>query len=241
MRDSYVDIGGWMDKINHAYFYGGPEQAIAALNSNFGLNITDYMTVDFSSMADAIDAIGGIYIDVDYEEMQSLNINVREVAPEHKPLQDYGEHIWLDGTWAVGYARIRNIDSDQARTGRQREVVMAIVDELKKKSVTELPAIAKEVIPMVETSLSYSEIMAFLPMMSKNITLQQTMIPGENDGAYDAIIDEIYYMAYDLDSASQHIYDFIYNDIDPNSPVATEDSDYDEENYAADDGSYYTE
>ena len=68
LRDCYVDIGGgdgWWDKLGHAYYYGGPEMAIKALNYNFNLDITDYVTVNFASMAEAIDALGGVYVDVD--------------------------------------------------------------------------------------------------------------------------------------------------------------------------------
>ena len=99
-----------------------------------------------------------------------------------------------------------------------------MVDELKKKNIAELPGIAKEIIPMVSTSMTYDEIMAFLPMMKNDINMQQTMIPGNYDGAYDATIDGAYFMVYDIDSAAKHIYDFIYNDIDPNTPPAEEDA-----------------
>jgi len=244
MRDSYVDIGdGYWDKINHSYYYGGPEGAIATLNSNFNLNITDYVTVDFSSMAQAIDALGGVDIDVDEEELPQVNINGYEVCTGYQELTQMG-YVHLTGDQAVGYARIRNIDGDKARTGRQREVVMAAVEQIKTKKILELPGIVKQVIPMLETSMSYSEIMAFLPMLKNDIVLEQTVIPGDYDGAYDAYINEVYYMAYDLESATEHIYDFIYEDIDPNAPVAEEvsedvyDGNYDD---VYDDESYYAE
>lgn len=235
MRDSYVDIGdGFWDKINHSYYYGGPEGAISTLNTNFNLNITDYVTVDFSSMAQAIDALGGVDIDVDEDEMEQVNINGYEVGNGYQELTQWG-YVHLTGEQAVGYARIRNLDGDKARTGRQREVVMAAVEQVKQKSILELPAIIKEVIPMLKTSMTYSEIAAFIPMLKNDITVEQTVIPGDYDGAYDAYIDEVYYMAYDLESATEHIYDFIYEDIDPNAPVSEEsestDDSYEDEAY----------
>ena len=48
MRDSYVSIDGHGDdKINHAYAYGGPELAIKTINENFGMNIEDFVSVNF--------------------------------------------------------------------------------------------------------------------------------------------------------------------------------------------------
>ncbi len=237
LRDSYVDISGegWWDKLTHAYYYGGPEMAIKALNVNFGLNISDYVTVDFGSMAEAIDALGGVYIDVDEDELYHVNLNMREINWDYPELYDTG-YVLLNGEQAVGYARIRAIDGDQQRTGRQREVVMAAFDRVKDMDITTLPNLAKTVIPMIETSMSYSEIISFIPMLANDITMEQAMIPGQYDGAYDAIIDEVYYMGYDLEVASKHIYDFIYNDIHPDTdPALLEPSTEESDTYNTDD------
>lgn len=230
LRDSYVDISGgdgWWDKLGHAYYYGGPEQAIKALNYNFNLNITDYVTVNFASMAEAIDALGGVYIDVDEDELYHVNLNMKEINWYYPPLYDTG-YVLLNGEQAVGYARIRAIDGDQQRSGRQREVVMAAFDRVKEMDITSLPNLAKTVIPMIETSLSYSEIISFIPMLANDISMEQAMIPGQYDGAYDSMIDEVYYMGFDIESATQHIYDFIYKDIHPDTDPVLLESDTEE-------------
>ncbi len=229
MRDSYVYIDGiGNDKLTHAYYYGGPELTIKTLNTNFNLNITDYVTVDFGSMAQAIDALGGVYVDVEEEEVYYLNHNCREINKSYEDLTEYG-HILLNGERAVGYARIRAIDGDQQRTGRQREVVMAAFDRVKEMSITELPGLAKTVIPMIETSLSYGEIVSYLPMMVNDLTMDQAMIPGTYDYPHDAMIDGVYYLEYDLETAAGHIFDFIYNDIHPETdPSTLETEDYTE-------------
>ena len=60
-RDTYVNVPGYGEtKINHAYAYGGAELAIQTINENFNLDITDYAAVNFDSLADVIDAMGGI-------------------------------------------------------------------------------------------------------------------------------------------------------------------------------------
>ena len=60
-RDTYLDIDeNKFRKANAAYANGGPKQAIEMLNKNLDLDITDYVSVDFSSLVDAIDLLGGM-------------------------------------------------------------------------------------------------------------------------------------------------------------------------------------
>ena len=53
--------------------YGGPEQAIRTINQNFGLDIQDYVTVNFASMAKIVDAFGGVNIDLTEDEISEIN------------------------------------------------------------------------------------------------------------------------------------------------------------------------
>ena len=70
-RDTLLDLSeGTYQKCNAAYSYGGPVQAINMLNMNLDLDIQDYVTVDFGAIADAIDLLGGVEIDVKEEEVQ---------------------------------------------------------------------------------------------------------------------------------------------------------------------------
>ena len=105
---------------------------------------------------------------------------------------------------------------------------MAAFDRVKEMDITSLPNLAKTVIPMIETSLSYSEIISFIPMLANDISMEQAMIPGQYDGAYDSMIDEVYYMGFDIESATQHIYDFIYKDIHPDTDPVLLESDTEE-------------
>ena len=73
-RDTYLNLGNdSYNKCNAAYAKGGPEQAINMLNMNLDMNITDFVTVGFAGLADTIDALGGVYIDVDDAEINHLN------------------------------------------------------------------------------------------------------------------------------------------------------------------------
>ena len=78
LRDSEVTIDGerfngeyihYTDKINAAYNLGGPELAIRTLNQNFGLDIRDYVTVNFANMAAIVDAFGGVDITMTADEV----------------------------------------------------------------------------------------------------------------------------------------------------------------------------
>ena len=83
MRDSLVDIKGVGNvKINSAYAYGGAKLAINTINRNFGLNITDYISVNFSQMAEIVDAVGGIEVEISEAERQNANKYIKEMAKE---------------------------------------------------------------------------------------------------------------------------------------------------------------
>ncbi|MDE6092607.1 MAG: LCP family protein, partial [Ruminococcus sp.] len=74
MRDCYVNIQGYgMDKLNAAYSYGGASLLMDTIESNFMVEIDDYITVNFVSFAGIIDAVGGIDIDVSDEEAHEIN------------------------------------------------------------------------------------------------------------------------------------------------------------------------
>ncbi|MDZ7542580.1 LytR family transcriptional regulator, partial [Clostridium perfringens] len=127
MRDSYVNIPGrGLDKINHAYAFGGPELAVRTLNENFDLNIKEFMAVDFTSLPTIIDKLGGVTINIIPEEIS------------HIPgITSAGNQV-LNGKQALAYSRIRYASGgDYKRTERQRTVVDAIFNKLKDTTLTE--------------------------------------------------------------------------------------------------------
>ena len=84
MRDSLVDIDGYgEDKLNAAYFRGGPSLAIRTINENFGTDIKDYVAVDFEQLVQIVDAIGGVDIDVQNDnELKELNRVIKDYGAE---------------------------------------------------------------------------------------------------------------------------------------------------------------
>ncbi len=220
MRDSYVPIDGYgSNKINSAYFYGGPTLAVKTLNQVFDLEITDYVTVNFSEMAQIVDAVGGVEIDISEEERQDANHNMIEQAAQAGTSVQTIEHAGLQtltGMQAVGYARIRHVgNSDFERTQRQREVMTAIFNKGKSMNPLEYPNMISKMLPIVETSLKLDEILDMAGIMLRDVSMEDMRIPADSDliNGGDLWVDGVLYLQYDLDSAKQRLHDFIYRDI----------------------------
>lgn len=224
LRDSEVIIEGYgSDKITHAYAYGGPELAIKTLNQNYGLDIEDYVTVNFIQMAEIVDAFGGVKINVTDDEMTEINNNLAMQQAESYDAKivdsDYlsqSGDLLLNGNQAVAYARIRHLDSDDVRASRQQEVLMGLVQQLKSKTVLEYPGMVHKVMPMCETSMDFGDIMGMAPFMLTNFETETMSIPGEEEQPYGAYNDSgAWVYRYDVTAASQHISRFIYEEASP--------------------------
>lgn len=227
LRDSYVAIEGHKNqKITHAYAFGGAELAIKTINQNFGMNITDYATINFYKLADAIDILGGIDIEVTEAERKHLNDIGDDENPDFNYLDEAGA-VHLNGEQAVVYARLRKIDSDVARSNRQRKVIEALIVQAKKVSPAKYAEMVRTMMSLCETSLSFSEIMSFAPMITKDITIQTLTIPGDEENAIGGMYDGAWVWRYDLSEATQHIHEFIYGeplDTVPDSVISANDS-----------------
>lgn len=131
-RDTYLDTGdGIFQKCNAAYAKGGPEQAISMLNVNLDLNITDYVTVDFNSIIECVDLLGGVDMEITDDEASLMTGYIRELneltGNKAENLTQGGTYT-LNGVQACAYARIRyGGGDDYRRTERQRTVLTAMV------------------------------------------------------------------------------------------------------------------
>ncbi len=210
-RDTYVDVPGYgKTKINHAYSHGGAELAIQTLNENFDLNITDYVTTNFDSLAEVIDAVGGVDIEVSEKERQQINAYLLKGAP----LRETGM-VHLNGPQAVSYARIRKIDSDDMRTQRQRNVLEQVFEKGKNMSPLEFPGLIRQLAPLVETSLSNEEILQLVSVaLTGGLELEQGAFPNEYiESRGETINGPGWVYIYDIDQAADMIHEFIYQDI----------------------------
>ena len=165
-RDTLLDLSeGTYQKCNAAYSYGGPVTAINMLNMNLDLDIEDYVTVDFGAIADAIDLLGGVEIDVKEEEIKPLNKYINETArsagKEAHRVENSGLQL-LDGSQATTYARIRSTaGGDFTRTERQRLVIEKMFEKALEADLGTINAIIDEVFPQVSTSFTLQEILTY--------------------------------------------------------------------------------
>lgn len=161
-RDTLTkQMDGEIQKVNYAYFAGGPKDAINVLNKNFDLDIRHYVTVDFKALADVVDLLGGIEVNVTDAEVKEINKYVRETGKvagkKVNRLTAAGEQK-LDGVQAVTYARIRkNVGGDFKRTERQRIVIQKVVEKAKTTDVLTINKIINAVFPQISTSFSLSD------------------------------------------------------------------------------------
>ena len=176
MRDTWMNMAKYtdeyyeFDKANSAYNRGGPESMLSMLNTNLDFALPDYVTVNFKALADAIDVLGGLDIEMTNAECVHANNYNREVSeaqgveyeaiPYDEDLgDDYSEVRHVSGALATSYARIRYGGGDDAkRTSRQRIVINLMVQKLK-QNPTKIPEILDKVMGNVSTSLTKNEIL----------------------------------------------------------------------------------
>lgn len=239
MRDSLVKIDKkgktTYNKINSAYAYGGPELAIKTINENFGLDISEYATVNFEGMMDIIDAVGGIDAELTAKEVVPASKNVYLLNglitdicsrigedPKKHYILTPGKHH-LNGIQAVAYSRIRkapNIwgtNNDYGRTDRQRYVMEQLFNKAVTLNKSSYIKLAKSLIPCSETSLSYSDIIGLATgILLKSPTFQQSRIPLDQYLMSAPTIRGVgSCVYYDLNYASKVLHAFLYDDIKP--------------------------
>lgn len=176
LRDLYVSIpGGYSDnRLNASYAFGGFKLLDATLTHNFGVTIDGNLEVDFNRFTDVINAVGGVDVYVTKAEAQYLKINNGAAGTVH-----------MDGALALEYSRIRKLDSDFNRTGRQRNVLMAVFNNVKGMSPTALVNLANKILPMFSTDMSNSELLSLIAQLAPTISsleISNYSIPAE--GAY---------------------------------------------------------
>lgn len=162
-RDTYLDVSAKGEdskfrKANAAYAYGGAEQAITMLNNSLDLDIDDYVSFDFEAVADAIDILGGVEIELTSSEVKYINDYIKEtnqiVGKNSKTISSPGKQT-LDGVQAVAYTRIRyTAGGDFKRAERQRIVIAAALEKAKTCDLKTLNELVNVVFPEIETSMS---------------------------------------------------------------------------------------
>ena len=217
-RDTYVSIEGYgKTKINHAYAYGGETLAIKTINQNFGLNITEYVTRDFSGLIHEINKIGGIELNISESEMEYINahVNGAYVLTGNSPekLTSYGTVV-LNGEQALTHSRNRTIGNDFYRAERQRDVLEAIMNKLTKMGASKLIDMSDTLLQEVRTNIDVINCIAKITDIVLNSNkyfsnLTSMQIPSTDYGT-GQMISGVYYFVADSDEMREDMIDTIY-------------------------------
>ena len=173
-RDTYVYVmeNGTkrLDKITHAYSYGGAQNTLKSLNEAMDLNITEFVTVNFDAVIAAVDSLGGVYIDIDKSEIKYVNDYIDATSESSGVKSSHITHSGrqkLDGVQAVSYTRVRyTTGGDYKRTERMRTVVEAMLSKAKTLNVGQLNSFADTILPKIRTNISTSEIWGLIPKLA---------------------------------------------------------------------------
>ncbi len=219
MRDMYVQIPGYgSNKLNAAYSYGGPELLMDTIEENLYIEIDDYVTVNFVSFANIVDAVGGVEIEVSDNEADAMNVLLQSPEgvsffgePSESDLLDGGGTYNLSGKQALCYSRLRYVgNADFERTQRQRKVLEAIIK--KAANPVRIGAVAKEALPSMNTNMSKLN-MYLLSLRGPGFLLgydvEQMRIPAD-DTYWGSDIDGMYVLEVDFEENIDLIEDKLY-------------------------------
>ena len=201
MRDTYVkipDVNGkryGKNRLNVPYALGGMDSLAECMVMNFGIEVDQFIEVDFSQFEQIVDAVGGVDIELTSSEAYRLGDGLKE-GMSH-----------LDGEHALAYARIRKIGGDFGRTNRQRTVLLAILDKAKSMSINEILSLTDTIFPMITTDMTNADIvtyvMEFFPLLKNlQVTTQTAPMAGEYKGA---MIDGMAVLVPDLEKINARL------------------------------------
>ncbi|MEG0291356.1 MAG: LCP family protein [Anaerovoracaceae bacterium] len=188
-RDTYwtVDEVGVkrLDKTNHAHAYGGPAGTMRALNRNADLNVDGFVRVNWKTVADTVDAMGGLVLPIKDYEINEMNKYIRDTNKnlhgDDTPITKAGKQK-LNGIQAVTYCRIRKVgNGDTERAERMRRTLEACISKVKTMSFKEIDAMADKILPEITTNLTSKEIIRLM------ITAARCKI--ENSGGFPYVSD----------------------------------------------------
>ena len=231
MRDLAVDLSdigenSGIRRINSAYYFGGPKLAMRTVNQLLDMNITNYVFVNFFGFQQIAHAMGGIDIDITENEKDQINYWVKHqywlgnkygvdesnLTEENVLLDTFGENIHLNGRQTLAYCRIRKIDSDFARSERQRNVLYKLMEKARGYSAYELTGLAVLASQYVSTNMNVNDIVALAMTVVKSDTASTKTLRLPLNGTYSQETRRDESMLYDCNwyQNAQALHRFIY-------------------------------
>ncbi|MFA6549553.1 MAG: LCP family protein [Candidatus Margulisiibacteriota bacterium] len=191
-RDTLAVLPGrGLDKINHAYAYGGIEYSKKTVETLLGIEIPYYVTINLTGIVDLIDQLGGVTIDVE-NRMYYV---------------DYAGDLFIDlqpgiqklnGKQLMGYLRFRRDGGDFKRIDRQQKFLRSMGQELmSRENLLRSPKMFLDLLSYIDTNLNPKETLGLALLLRSAQELgnvQMATVPGN-----DTIVDGIYYLRVDED------------------------------------------
>lgn len=211
-RDTCLKTGsGSYKKANSAYLMGGPKQAVAMLNENLDLKIDDYAALNWKGVADAVNILGGIDLEITPEEFKYINSFITEtvestgIASFH--LEKAGMNH-LDGVQTVAYCRLRLMDNDFKRTERQRKVLEILMNKAAHTDFARLDQLITTILPQMSSSIDAEDLYAVAGNILKLQKPETQGFPSEN---FCKTVDGVSYVFPDtLESNVKALHKFLY-------------------------------
>ena len=218
-RDTFLNISDKdkYAKINAAYAQGGPEQALAAINKNLDLNITNYVTFNWKAVVDGINILGGVDdIDISKSELYYINAFITETVKVTKVGSTQLTHTGpqhLDGVQAVAYGRLRLMDSDYSRVERQKKIIKACFEKAKKANFSVLNNIIVVCFPQVATNINFNDVVYMAQNITKFNLGESGGFPWQRSESYVGSYGDIIVPAT-LESNVKKLHELLYDDPD---------------------------
>lgn len=184
-RDTIVDIPGvGKDQINSAYAIGGAPLAIETVRGLTGQPVHHFIVVDYTGFEKAVDALGGVYVDID---RRYFNDNSDALwGQTYEPIDIYPGYQKLNGKDALAYVRFRHTDSDFVRIARQQLFINdAKAQSMKWGNLTKIPELADVFASNTTSDIGRSDVLSltkFIMGLSRDRIYQIQAPVNENAG-----------------------------------------------------------
>lgn len=219
-RDTYVNVPGHgKTKINHAFAYGQEQLSIKTINENFGLSISEYITVSWDAVATIVDMVGGIDLEISEAEKDFINGRIdgyNSILDKNSEKLTSSGNVHLNGVQALIHCSNRYVgNNDFARAERQRTVITTLLQVISQKSVTEINKIIDEFLPYVKTNIDVVKYSSYIPDVLKykneylgNITSAQ--VPSLEDASGQYIGGIYYFVPSSYEKCKQDFIKYLY-------------------------------
>jgi len=220
MRDMRVLVNGSYEKLNAAFAYDSSGQLLLdTIEKNFLIDIDDFICINYRAFRNAVDALGGVRVPVEEGDIKAIN---KCISNEEHHLTHPGEQL-LNGTQTLAYCQMRAVGTDVARTARQRIVMTELIRMAQDMSFSDLTEIIEATMPNVLTNMSQGELfwLALKAVGMDSMSVEQMRIPLDNTWQ-DVIVDQRWYISFDLEKNVNALHEMIYGDPDEPSSSDTD-------------------